>query len=122
MAHDGVVSIPAQNKCKGDTVLSAVSSKLHSAIQKSRLTLTCLAQGAFVAIAAQPRMVLDASPFRDSRTLRSTLLATPCVGNSLFGGQFQKAVEQATRSLEQSSQVKCLAFSGSRGGQQASGQ
>ena len=117
--HMKVLSQYLHSKCRGDPVLSAVSSRLHSAVQESRQTS---AQGASVAIAAQHRMVLDASPFRDSRTLRSMLLATPYVGNSLFGGQFPKAVEEATRSLEQSSQVKRLASSGSRGGRQPSGQ
>ncbi len=92
-----VLSHFLHTKCKGDPVLSAVSSRLHSAAQEFRQTS---AQGASVAIAAQRRMVLDASPFRDSQTLRSTLLATPYVGNSLFGGLFPKAVEEAARSLE----------------------
>ncbi len=65
--------------------MGAVSSKLHSAVQESRLTSV---QG--VDVAAQRHMVLDASPFRDSWTLESTLLALPYVGNSMFRGQFQK--------------------------------
>ncbi len=118
MAHDSIVSIPT-HKCKGDSILGALSSKLHSAAQESCQTS---AQGVSVAIVAQHRMVLDACPFQNSRTFRSMLLATPYVDNSLFVSQFQKAVEEATHSLEQSSQVKHLASSSSKGGQQASSQ
>ncbi len=44
------------------------------------------------------------------------------LANSLFVGQFHKLVEEATHSLEQLSQVKCLASSGYKGSQPASGQ
>ncbi len=82
------------------------------------------AQVASVAIAAQRRMngmILDASAFRDSRPLRATLLSTPFVGSSLFGGQFQSSVEEATCSQEKLTQVKRSASSGSRAAQGTSG-
>ncbi len=101
-----VLSHYLYNKCKGDSILGAVSSKLHSATQESRQTS---AQGASVATAAQRHMASDASPFKILG-----FLATPYIGNSLFGGHFHKAAENATHSLEQSSQVKRLATSGLR--------
>ncbi len=102
------------NHCQSDPVLKAVCNHLHGAIQESRVTSS---QGASVAIAAQRRMILDASSFRDCRPLRATLLSTPFVGSSLFGGQFQSSVEEATRSQEKLTQVRRLASSGSRAAQ-----
>ena len=67
------------------------------------------------------RMILDASMFRDCRPLRATLLSTPFVGSSLFGGQFQSSVEEATRSKEKFTQVRRLASAGSRAPQGTSG-
>ena len=99
------------NHCQDDPVLKAVCNHLHGAIRESRMTS---AQAASVAIAAQRRMILDASAFRDCRPLRATLLSTPFVGSSLFGGQFQSSVEKLT-------QVKQLASSGSRVAQGISG-
>ncbi len=106
------------NHCQDDPVLKAVCNHLHGAIRESRLTS---AQAASVAIAAQRRMILDASAFRDCRPLRATLFATPYVGTSLFGGQFQSSVEEATRSQEKLTQVRRLASSGSRAAQGTSG-
>ncbi len=74
-----------------------------------------------MAIAAQRRMILDASVFRDCRLLRATLLSTPFVGSSLFGGQFQSSVEEATLNQEKLSQVRRLASSGSKAVQGTSG-
>ncbi len=62
------------SKCGQDPVLEAVSEKLHGAIQESRQTS---ARSASVAIAAQCRLVVDASAFRDCRDRLSLLLATP---------------------------------------------
>ncbi len=70
---------------------------------------------------AQRRMILDASAFRDCQPLRATLLSTPFVGSSLFGGQFQSSVEEATRSQKKLSQVRQLASVGSIGAQGTSG-
>ncbi len=96
--------------CKEDPVLHVVSGKLCNAFQGSRQTLVL---GALVAIVARSHMVINESPFQTLRPLgpRSWLLSM--LVNCFFGGQFQKAVEEATRSLEQSSQVKCLASSSS---------
>ncbi len=100
------------NHCQGDPVLKAVCNYLHGAIQESRLTS---AQGASVAIAAQCRMILDASAFQDCQPLRATLLSTPFVGSSLFGGQFQSLFEEATRSQEKLTQVRQLRAKGTSG-------
>ncbi len=74
-----------------------------------------------MAIAAQRCMILDASAFRDCRPLRATLLSTPSVGSSLFGGQFQTSVKEATRSQEKLSQVRQLASAASRAARGTSG-
>ncbi len=74
-----------------------------------------------MAIAAERRMILDASVFRDCRPLRATLLSTPFVGSSLFGGQFQSSVEEVTHSQEKLSQVRRFASAGSRAVQGTSG-
>ncbi len=74
-----------------------------------------------MAIAAQHHMILDASAFRDCRTLRATLLSTPFVGSSLFGGQFQSSLEEATSGQEKLSQVRRLASADSRAAQATSG-
>ncbi len=66
-------------------------------------------------------MILDSSAFRDYRPLRATLLSTLFVGSSLFGGQFQSSVEEATRSQEKLTQVRRLASSGSWAAQGTSG-
>ncbi len=87
-------------------------------IRESRHTS---AQAASVAIAAQRHMILDASAFRDCWPLRATLLSTPFVGSSLFGGQFQSSVEEATCSQEKLSQVRWLLSAGSRAAQGTSG-
>ncbi len=71
-------------------------------------------------IAAQHHMILDASAFRDCRPLRVTLLATPFVGSSLFSGQFQSSVEEATHSQEKLRQVRRLASAGSKAAQGSS--
>ncbi len=81
------------NYCQGGPVLKAVCNHLHRAIRESPLTS---AQVASVAIAAQRCMILNASTFRDCKPLRATLLSTPFVGSSLFGGQFQSSVKEAT--------------------------
>ncbi len=91
---------------------------LHWAIRESRLTS---AQMALVAIAAQHRMILDTSAYQDCMPLRATLLSTPFVGSSLFGGQFQSSVEGAMHSQEKLSQVRRLASAGSRAAQGTSG-
>ncbi len=106
------------NHCQDDPVLKAVCNHLHGAIRESRMTSS---QAASVAIAAQRRMILDASAFRDCRPLRATLLSTPFVGSSLFGGQFQSSVKEATHSQENLTQVRRLASSGSRATQGTSG-
>ncbi len=106
------------NHCQGDPVLKAVCNHLHGAIQEFCVTSS---QAASVAIAAQRRMILDASAFRDCRPLRATLLSTPFVGSSLFGGQFQSSVEEATHSQEKLTQVRRIASSGSRATQGTSG-
>ena len=74
-----------------------------------------------MAIAAQRRMILDASALCDCRPLRATLLSTPFVASSLFGGQFQSSVEDATHSREKLSQVRQLASAGLRSAQGTSG-
>ncbi len=112
--HATLLSKYVYSKCGQDPVLEAVCKKLHGAIRESRQTS---ARGASVAIAAQRRLVVDASAFRDCRDLRSSLLATPFVGSSLFGGQFMSSVEAATRSQEQLSQARRLASAGSRAAQ-----
>ncbi len=104
--------------CQGDPVLKAVCNHLHGAIRESHQTS---AQAASVAIAAQGHMILDASLFRDCTPLRATLLSTPFVGSSLFGGQFQSSLEEATSSQEKLTQVRLLASSGSRAAQGTSG-
>ncbi len=58
-------------------------------------------------------MVLDATVFRDCRPLRAMLLPTAFISTSLFGGQFQSSVEEAT-CQEQLSQVRHLVSVGSR--------
>ncbi len=93
------------NHCQADPVLKAVCNHLHGAIRESRQTS---AQAALVAIAAQCHMILDASAFWVCRSLRATLLSTPFVGYSLFGGQLQSSVEEATRSQEKLSQAQGL--------------
>ena len=104
--------------CQTDPVLKAVCNHLHGAIRESRQTS---AQAASVAIASQRHMILDASAFQDCRPLRATLLFTPFVGSSLFGGQYQSSVEEATRSQEKLSQVRRLASVCSRAAQGTSG-
>ncbi len=69
------------NHCQADPALKAVCNHLHGAIRESCQTS---AQAASVAIAAQCRMILDASTFRDCQPLKATLLSTPFVGSSLF--------------------------------------
>ncbi len=61
-------------------------------------------------------MVLDPSAFRDYRSLQATFLSTPFVGvgTSLFRGQFQPPIEEATRSQEQLSGVRHLTPAGSK--------
>ncbi len=98
------------NHCQADPVLKAVCNLLHGAIRESRMTSS---QVASMAIAVQCRMILDASTFRDCRPLRATLLSTPFVGSSLFGGQFQSSVGEAMSSKETLTQVRRLASSGS---------
>ncbi len=66
-------------------------------------------------------MILDASAFRVGRPLRAILLSTPFVGSSLFGGQFQSSVEEATHSQEKLSQVRRLASACSRVAQGTAG-
>ncbi len=110
--------------CQDDPVFKAVCNHLHGAIRESRQTASVAsasAQAASVAIAAQRRMILDASAFRDCRPLRAILLSTPFVGSSLFGGQFQSSVEKAMRSQEKLTQVRQLASAGSRAAQGTSG-
>ncbi len=104
--------------CQADPILKAPCNHLHGAIRESRLTS---AQAASVAIAAQCHMILDASTFRDCGPLRATLLFIPFVGSSLFGGQFQPSVEEATHSQEKLSQVRQLAMYGSWPAQGTSG-
>ncbi len=99
------------NHCQGDPVLKALCNHLHGAIQES---LQTSAQAASVAIAAERRMILNASAFQDCRPLKATLLSTPFVGSSLFGGQFQSSFEEATHSQEKLTQVRQLASAGSR--------
>ncbi len=101
MAYDCIDQLPVH--CQDDPVLKAVCNHLHGAIRESRQTS---AHAASVAIAAQRRMILDASAFRDCRPPRATLLSTPFVGSLLFGGQFQSSVEEATRSQEKFTQVR----------------
>ncbi len=98
------------NKCQDCPVLKAVCCNLHRAIRESHLTL---AHAASVAVVAQRHMVLDVFAFHDCRPLRATLLSTPFVGTSLFGGQFQSSVEDATHIQGQLSQVRHLASVGS---------
>ncbi len=95
-------------------VLEAVCKKLHGAIRESHQTL---ARGVSVTIAAQRRLVVNASAFRDCMDLRSSLLATPFVCSPLFGGQFISSVEAATRSQEQLSQARRLVSAVSRAAQ-----
>ncbi len=106
------------NHCQKDPNLKAVCNHLQGAIRESRLTS---AQAALVVIAALHCMILDALPFRDCWPLRATLLSTPFVDSSLFGGQFQSSVEEATRSQEKLSQVRRLASASSRSAQGTSG-
>ncbi len=70
-------------------VLKAVCSQLHDGIQESH---QILAQVVSVTVVAQHRMVFDASMFWDCGPRWATLLSTPFVGTSLFGGQFQSSV------------------------------
>ncbi len=106
------------NHCQADPVLKALCNHLHGAIRESRMTSS---QAALVAVVAQRRMILNASTFRDCQPLWATLLSTPFVGSSLFGGQFQSSVEEATRSQEKLTQVRQLASSGSQAAQGTSG-
>ncbi len=85
------------NYCQADPVLKAVCNYLHGAIRESRLIS---AQAASVGIVAQRRMILDASAFQDCQPLKASILSTPFVGSSLFGGQFRSLVEEVTRSQE----------------------
>ncbi len=75
------------NHCQADPVLIAVCNHLHGAIQESHQTS---AQAASGAIAAECRMILDASAFQDCRPLRATLLSTPLVGSSIFDGGYRE--------------------------------
>ncbi len=81
--HITVLSSFLFSRFKDNPVLCAVSGKLHNIVQDSHQTVVL---GALVAIAAQHRMVFNASPFQGSRILRSMLLAIPYFGNfSLLG-------------------------------------
>ena len=106
------------NHYQADPVLNAVCNHLHGAIRESCQTS---AQATSVTIAAQRCMILAASAFRDCRPLRATLMSTPFVGSSLFGGQFQSSFEEATCSQEKLTQVRRLAPAGSRAAQGTSG-
>ncbi len=100
-----------RSKCGQDPVLEGVFCKLHGAIRESH---QISARGTSVAIGVQCRLVVNTSTFRDCSDLQSSLLATPFVGSSLFGGQFMFSEEAAMHSQEQLSQVRCLASAGSR--------
>ncbi len=72
--HMAVLINYLYNLCQADPILKAVCNHLHGAIQESCLTS---GQAASVGIAAQRRMILDASAFRDCRPLRTTLCPPP---------------------------------------------
>ena len=106
--HATMLSKYLHSKCCHDLVLEAVCKKFHGAIRKSRQTYA----GASVAVAAQCRLIVDVSAFRDCRDLWSSLLATPFVGSFLFAEQFM-SVEAATHSQE----ARRLASASSRAAQ-----
>ncbi len=83
--HSTLFSKYLYSKCCQHPVLETVICRLHGAIQESCQTLACCAS---VAIAAQHCLVVDASAFLHCRDLKSSLLATPFIGSSLFGGLF----------------------------------